>query len=229
MDAADRPAFPGSAAGGVHVAPPLTPARRAVLYAVRVLGDPGVEAVADELEMTVSGARQHLAALVEAGLLVADEQPREGRRGRPAVTYHVAAPADPLFPTAYGALTNELLGYLDEDDDHLVDALFARRRRHRIDRARIRLAPLDTLADRVAELARILDEDGYLATAVPDGDGTLRLVEHNCAIVDVARRYGQACASEIDFIRAVLPDARVTRVRHLLDGARHCAYEIVAA
>ena len=34
-----------------------------------------------------------------------------------------------------------------------------------------------------------------------------RIIEHNCAIWAVAQRYGQACTSEIDFIRAVLPEA----------------------
>ena len=53
-----------------------------------------------------------------------------------------------------------------------------------------------------------------------------RIVEHNCAISAVAQRYGQACTSEIDFIRTVLPDADVERVQHMVDGAPHCAYEV---
>ena len=46
-----------------------------------------------------------------------------------------------------------------------------------------------------------------------------RIVEHNCAIWAVAQRYGQACTSEIDFIRAVLPEADVERVQHMVAGA----------
>ena len=54
-----------------------------------------------------------------------------------------------------------------------------------------------------------------------------RIVEHNCAIWAVAQRYGQACTSEIEFIRAVLPDgATVERVQHMVAGDPHCAYEI---
>ena len=56
--------------------------------------------------------------------------------------------------------------------------------------------------------------------------GGYRIVEHNCAILAVARKYGQACTSEIDFIRTVLPGATVERVSHILDGAHHCAYEV---
>jgi DeoR family suf operon transcriptional repressor len=217
---------PGSTAGGVSVAPPLPAGRRAVLYAVREAGDATAEDVAAALGITVSGARQQLTALVECALLAADELPREGQRGRPRLAYHVTELADALFPKAYGALTNELLGYLAEEDDGTVERLFARRREHRIAAARERLAPLVTLEERVSELAQILDEDGYLATAETAGSGHFRVVEHNCAIAAVARRYGQACTSEIEFIRAVLPDATVERVTHMVAGDRHCGYDI---
>ena len=95
--------------------------------------------------------------------------------------------------------------------------------------ATARLAAKRTLASRVAELTRILDEDGYVATSERIGTGVYRIVEHNCAIWAVAQKYGQACTSELDFIRAVLPDAAVERVQHMVAGNRHCAYEIRAA
>jgi len=51
-----------------RVAPPLPEGRRAVLYALRRRGQATVEDLAEALDMTVSGARQHLSALVEDGL-----------------------------------------------------------------------------------------------------------------------------------------------------------------
>jgi DeoR family transcriptional regulator, suf operon transcriptional repressor len=213
--------------GEAAVAPPLPAGRRAVLFAVRRIGDATVEEVAEALDMTVSGARQHLSRLVEHGLVEAAPEPRPpGRRGRVQLRYHTTELADAVFPKAYAALTNELLGYLAEEDSSTVDRLFARRRAHRIENARARLDGRRTLGSKVAELARILDEDGYVATSERVGPGVYRVVEHNCAIAAVARRYGQACSSELDFIRAVLPGATVERVAHLVKGDRHCAYEI---
>lgn len=214
-------------AGGVSVPPPLPAGRRAVLYAVRRIGDATAADVADALDMTVSGARQHLTALTEHGLVGATELPRpDGQRGRPQVSYSVTELADALFPKAYGALTNELLGYLADEDGTTIDRLFARRRDTRIANAAQRLAPKRSLKAKVTELARILDEDGYIATAEAIGRNRFRIVEHNCAIATVARRYGQACISEIEFIRAVLPEATVERTRHIVAGDRQCAYEI---
>ena len=67
-----------------------------------------------------------------------------------------------------------------------------------------------------------------MATFEETTPGVYTVIEHNCAIWAVAQRYGQACTSEIDFIRAVLPDASVERVQHMVAGAKHCAYEIRA-
>ena len=197
-----------------------------MLYAVRRRGEATAEQVAEQLRMTVSGARQHLTALVEEGLAEASESAPKGRRGRRALVYNVTAAGDALFPKAYAELTNELLGYLADEQPSALDLLFGRRRDQRIEAARHRLAERSGLADRVAELARILDEDGYLASWEETGDGGYRVIEHNCAIWAVASRYGQACTSELDFIRAVLPDCRVERTQHMVEGARRCAYDI---
>jgi DeoR family transcriptional regulator, suf operon transcriptional repressor len=209
--------------------PSLPAGRRAVLYALRRRGEATAEQVAEQLGMTVSGARQHLTALTGAGLVDATElTSAEPKRGRRTLAYSATAAADQYFPKAYGELTNELLGYVADRDPELLEDLFAQRRQHRIDNARARLEGKRTLGTKVAELTRILDEDGYLATHERVGPGVYRVIEHNCAIWAVAQRYGQACTSEIDFIRASLPEAEIERVQHMVAGARHCAYEIKA-
>jgi predicted ArsR family transcriptional regulator len=52
------------------------------------------------------------------------------------------------------------------------------------------------------------------------------VTEHNCAILWVASEHPHACSSEIEFIRAVLPDASVERTTHMASGAHSCTYEI---
>jgi len=207
--------------------PAITESRRSLLYALRRRGEATAEQLAEQLGVTLSGARQLLSALQDDGLVTSVAATKTGRGRRPLV-YSLTPRADPLFPKAYGELTNELLDYVADTDRDLVGDLFARRRDTRVAAARARLERKRTLGARVAELTRILDEDGYLATHERVGTGVYRIVEHNCAIWAVAQRYGQACSSELDFIQTVLPDADVERVAHLVAGARHCAYEIRA-
>jgi DeoR family suf operon transcriptional repressor len=212
-----------------RIVPTLPEGRRAVLYALRRSGQATADDIARRLDMTVSGARQHLTALVDDGFAEATELPRPpGQRGRAQLAYTVTDRADALFPKAYGELTNELLGYVSESDSELVDTLFCRRRDERIRNANERLGKKRTLKAKVVELTRILDDDGYLATCEDIGPGVFHIVEHNCAIWAVAQKYGQACTSELAFIRSVLPEADVERIQHMIAGAPHCAYEVRA-
>ena len=214
-----------------HLGPALTelPAtRRELLVTLRKRGEARAEELAEELDVTVSAVRQHLQGLAAADL-VAHREERAGP-GRPRHVYRLAPAAEALFPRSYGELTVELLDYIGDEDPDLIARAFERRRRARVERTQERLAGLDFDA-RVAEVTRVLDEDGYLAEAerIEDGDGGTsgwRILEHNCAILAVAQRYGHACGAEIAFLREVLPDADVTRISHILTGASACAYEV---
>jgi predicted ArsR family transcriptional regulator len=198
-----------------------------VIDALKHDGQATAEQLATTLGMTVAGARQHLAALVEEGLVEGDEVPRgAGERGRPRLVYHLTRRAEPLFPKAYDELANDLLAHAEAEDGTLIDRIFVRRRDARVDHAAARLAPERSLRGKVAELTRILDEDGYLAEWEALGDGTFRIIEHNCAILAVAQRHPQACRSEIEFLQTVLPEADVQRVSHIVAGGHQCAYVV---
>ncbi|HMJ01976.1 MAG TPA: helix-turn-helix domain-containing protein [Conexibacter sp.] len=201
----------------------LPTTRRALLIALRKRGEARAEELAEQLDVTVSAVRQHLQGLAAADLVTHREE-RAGP-GRPRHVYRLGAAAEALFPRSYGELTVELLDYIGDEDPDLVARAFERRRRARVERTRERLAGLDFEA-RIAEVARVLDEDGYLAEIERADDGSYRILEHNCAILAVAQRYGHACSAEIAFLREVLPDADVTRVSHILTGATACTYEV---
>ncbi len=212
--------------------PAVSESQRQVLYALKRRGDATTEELAETLGITVSGARQHLAALIDTGLVSSREEPRTANaRGRAKHRYSPTTQAEDLFPKAYGELTNELLGYLNGDDPQLLERMFAKRRDHRIAAAKQRLTSKKTLAAQVAEVTKILDEDGYFASfqKLPKPLDGFLIIENNCAIFAVASRYGTACSSELAFLRAVLPTARVERVSHMVNGAHHCAYEVTQA
>jgi DeoR family suf operon transcriptional repressor len=201
----------------------LPTTRRALLVAIKKQGSSYADDLADQLGITVSAVRQHLAALADDGLVTHDDV-RSGP-GRPRHAHRLTPAAVELFPRAYGELTTELLTYVEDEDPELLDRVFERRRQRRVERARERLDGLD-LQGKVHELARVLDDDGYLAEAIEEADGSFHIVEHNCAILNVALRYGVACGTELEFIREVLPGATVERTQHLLAGSHVCAYEV---
>ena len=204
--------------------------RRSILVHLRRTGPSSPDAIAAALGASRSGAAQQLRALDSAGL-VTRTAVRHGV-GRPRHLYDVTADAQDLFPSNYDGLATALLSaILEVGGDALVEDVFAARRRQAGTALRARLdvaLPAGaSMADRVLELARIQDEQGYISEAFVDDDG-IRLVEHNCAVLDIAREGGAACRAELDLFRDVL-GTDVVRGRHIATGDRCCEYRIGAA
>jgi DeoR family suf operon transcriptional repressor len=202
----------------------LPETRQAMLRILKRDGSAGADRLAAEIGITLSGARQHLTALEQDGL-VAHRLERAGP-GRPRHWYELSSTGDALFPRHYGALTTELLSYVQDEDPEMLQRIFQRRGQRRLDGALRRMEGHD-FPERVRILATILDEDGYLADFRAEDDGSYVITEHNCAVLSVALRYGHACSSELDFLQRALPGATVERIAHRINGAHVCAYRII--
>jgi predicted ArsR family transcriptional regulator len=203
--------------------------RREVLVRLRRDGAATPDQLASAIGASRTGVLQQLRALEATGF-VSRQTVRHGV-GRPRHLYDITDEAQELFPTNYGGLAAGLLSAISAvGGEALVEQVFIARRRQIGDRVRReiddRVGTAAPLAERVRALAVIQDEQGYLADAILGQDGTIRLREHNCAILDVARGQTAACAAELDLFREVL-GADVVRETHIASGDRCCTYRIV--
>ena len=194
---------------------------------LRRAGPSAPDAIAAALDASRSGVAQQLRALDSAGF-VTRTAVRHGV-GRPRHLYDVTPLAQDLFPSNYDGLATGLLAaILEVGGDGLLEDVFAARRRQAEARLRDQIeAALPAgagLEERVQELARLQDELGYLAEARLDADG-IHLVEHNCAVLDVASANPAACRAELELFRDVL-GTDVTRERHIAGGDRCCEYRV---
>ncbi|MGB5756139.1 MAG: ArsR family transcriptional regulator [Acidimicrobiales bacterium] len=201
----------------------LSPTQRRVLVALKRHGEATADELANTLEISSSAVRQHLSALRSAGLITARQE--RGHTGRPADRYHATERAEPLFVTAGGDLSIELLGHMEEEDPELVNRIFDRRRRRLVEAAKNDLSG-KSIDERVAALTDLLDAQGYLADFDRVDSDHYRINLHSCAIWTVASHYRQACTAELEFIRDLIPDATVERITHKTAGAHTCAYDI---
>jgi predicted ArsR family transcriptional regulator len=201
--------------------------RRAILLHLRRVGPSVPDAISAGIGASRSGVAQQLRALDTAGL-VTRTSVRHGV-GRPRHLYDITADAQGLFPSNYDGLATGLLAaILEVGGETLVEDVFAARRRQAEARLRQRMdasLPADApLEDRVRELARLQDELGYVSEARVDGDG-IRLLEHNCAVLDVARGMPVACRAELELFREVL-GVDLVREQHIAAGDRCCEYRV---
>jgi len=80
------------------------------------------------------------------------------------------------------------------------------------------------LPERVKELSRIRDEEGYMARC-GENDTDYILIEHNCPISVIAEEYPHVCEIELALFRQSL-GTKVYRVEHLMQGSHRCCYRI---
>jgi len=110
-----------------------------------------------------------------------------------------------------------------------LDQLISSREGETEGRYRTALAGLRDTAKKVAKLAELRSEEGYMADWQILSDGSWILAENHCPICIAARICQGFCRSELSVFRAVLgPEVTVERVEHILAGARRCAYRIAA-
>ena len=201
--------------------------RREILLALRRVGPASPDELSRDIGASRSGIVGQLRAL-EAAKLVTHRVVRHGV-GRPRHVYDVTADAQDLFPANYDGLAAGLVGaILDVGGEELLDAVFEARRRQLGGHLREHLDELTdggTLEERTRILARHQDDLGYLAEVVRDEDGTLRLVERNCAIHRVAAAGGPACDAELALFTELL-GTDVVRETHIPSGDRCCTYRV---
>lgn len=211
-------------------APSPSAIRHDILVHLRQAGPTTPDGLAAALGASRTGILQQLYALEEARL-VSHASEKHGV-GRPRHVYDVTPDAQALFPTDYGGFASGLVKAIEAvGGEDLVEQVFAARRVQIGDRIRRRMAErLDDgapLAERVRALAQLQDEAGYLADAVVDDDGSLRLREHNCAIDKIARRTHAPCDAELALFQEVLC-AEVVRESHIASGDRCCTYKVAS-
>lgn len=184
--------------------------------------------IARHLKMTLPGARKHLSALLAAGLVDFADEP--GSVGRPKRSWRLTSLADRHFPDSHAVLTVEMIGAVRQafGEDGL-DRLIAARESETERRYGAALSGLRDMGRKIAKLAELRSEEGYMADWQAQSDGSYLFVENHCPICAAARICQGFCRSELAVFRQVLgPSVTVERAEHILAGARRCAYRIGA-
>src|SRR2546425_2071388 len=178
--------------------------------------------LAEKLAVSPNAIRHHLKELEAEGLIVYGREQRGV--GAPTFAFRLSEAGEALFPRRYEETLTEVLQRVSEKagrsavvellEDHY--ATLTRRLQSELDGV--------TESDRVAAIARLMSEAGYMADWQEAG-GTFRLSGHNCAIRAVAERYPEVCAAEEKFLQAVLGGA-VDRRTHIVSGCNACEYAL---
>jgi len=194
--------------------------------ALKMRGSLSAAALGDLLGTSGEAARQQLVRLAEEGLVEA--RSAASGVGRPSQLWSLTPAAQSRFPDTHAALTVQLLDIVRSQlGDAALDTIIAVREAETRLAYETALAPAPDLKARVAALADLRSQEGYMAAWTEQPDGSLLLVENHCPICAAATACQGFCRAELDVFRDVLgPDVAVERHDHIVSGGRRCSYSI---
>src|SRR5262249_11071623 len=200
--------------------------RRAITKLLKTEGPIDSAQLAERLGLTAMAVRQHRYEMQREGLVTAEERPVP--IGRPAKFWRLTREADHLFPEAYAELSVALIDSVKDafGDEGLERVLTSRCARQRVDYGK-RIKPQVSLDRKLAELAKVRTEEGYMAEVRREDDGGFLLVENHCPICAAANACQGFCSTELELFRSVLgPGVTVERAEHIIKGDNRCVYRV---
>lgn len=195
---------------------------------LKMQGSLSATALGDRLGTTSEAARQQLARLAEEGLVEA--RSASAGVGRPTQLWSLTPTAQSRFPDTHAALTVQLLDLVRSRlGDDALDAIISAREADTRSAYVAAVEPAPDLKSRVAALAELRSQEGYMAAWTEQPDGSLLLIENHCPICAAATACQGFCRAELEVFRSVLgPDVEVERQDHIVSGGRRCTYSIKA-
>lgn len=197
-----------------------------ILFHLKMHGEKTAAELGQALGTSGEAARQQLVRLGEEGLVESWSQSRGV--GRPSQFWRLTERAQERFPDTHAALTVELVGIIGDTfgPEALSRVIDAREERTRT-RYRAAMSGAHSLGERVARLAELRSEEGYMAEWEADVSGGFTLHENHCPICAAATACQNFCRAELAVFRDILgPDVHVERTSHIVTGARRCTYKI---
>lgn len=197
--------------------------RDTILHLLKTNDELSAKQLTDRLNITTMAVRRHIDALERDGFIASRtiRQPM----GRPTAAYYLTEKAAVLFPNKYHAVALDLLEELvQESGENMVDKLFERRKESLYKKYAAKMGD-KTFQDKVAALAHIQNDNGYMVELTQTSDDEYEFVEHNCPIAQIANQYTHACQCELRLFESLL-DADISRPECLAKGGKKCVYKI---
>ena len=199
--------------------------KKKLLYYLKVMHQAGLEDLAAVMKISRMAVHKHLSSLQQRGLVEAIES--RGRVGRPKMIYQLTSQSKTVFPKSYSAIATQALDFIERNmGKEGVEKVLRERQSELFDLYYKRLKGMD-FDKQVKELARIRDEEGYMAESKKESKGGRKhvLLEYNCPIIHIAERHWEACSIETELFEKLL-DADIQTTHRAAKGDAICKFMI---
>ena len=198
-----------------------------ILESIKRNGAVTAKQLSEEFGMTSMGARQHLQALEEDGLLQFEDI--KAKVGRPNRHWSLTQKGHDQFSDRHRDLTIQVIDAVE----HLfgqegLEKVALERENSVYQSYSTAMQDCLTLPSKLQKLVELRSAEGYMAELQETPSGFL-FIENHCPICKAATRCRSLCQSELNvFQRLIGDDYLVSRTEHIVEGERRCVYAITS-
>ena len=197
-----------------------------ILQTIKKDGAVTAKQLAEQLNMTTMGARQHLQSLQKEGFLSFEDL--KVKVGRPTRHWSLTPKGHAQFADRHSELTIQVI--------EAVETLFGAEGVQKVANEReaktlanyqAELIHCSDVLSKLTKLVELRKQEGYMAELEQTPQGYL-LIENHCPICKAATRCPSLCQSELNVFQSLLgKDVSIERSEHIIQGQRRCVYSIV--
>ncbi len=189
-------------------------------------GKATAQELANHMGISPQAIRRHLKDLEQEQLVLA--QAVSTGVGRPHLIYQLSSHGQERFPRAYDDFAMGLLETLKEAVPAEQMGSILQKQWQRKAEVYRQILGTGSVQERVARLVELRQAEGYMAEMHPyqDQPDAFVLIEHNCAIAQIAQTFPTICGHELEMFAATLADCVVKRIDWQVEGHHHCGYLI---
>ena len=213
----------------IHIGDEFSRPKKKILWYLKIMQQAELEELAKVMKISRMGTHKHLALLQKKGF-VESVQLREGGVGRPKLLYQLTSHGKTVFPRSYAAIATCALDFIERNmGKEGVVKMLRERQDHLFSQYNQRLKALE-FEGKVKELAKIRDEEGYIAESKRlnkkyQKNGAHILLEYNCPLIQVAEKHWEACSTETELFEKLL-DAKIETTHTAAKGDIVCKFVI---
>lgn len=181
--------------------------------------------IATQLDLTTTGIRRHLDALVSDGIAI-EESVQAGRRGRPARRFGLTEAGRDQLPHTYDDLAVSALRHIAQFGGRAAVRAFAEEQVAELEQrctAAIDGAGSDPFA-KARALAGALSKEGYAASAQVLASGG-QLCQRHCPVAHAAAEFPELCEAETELISRLV-GSHVQRLATIARGDGVCTTHV---
>jgi predicted ArsR family transcriptional regulator len=206
-----------------NIAREFSDPKKKLLYYLKIMQSAELDELANVMKMSRMAVHKHLASLQQRGLVEGTDN--RGHVGRPRIIYQLTSQSKTAFPKSYSGLAIHALNFVEKNlGEEGVEKVLRERQNELFNKYYTRLKKLN-FDKQVKELAKIRDEEGYIAESRSKSDGKHVLLEYNCPVIDIAEKHWKACSVEAELFEKLL-DVSVDATHTAVKGDSICKFVI---